>query len=67
LQLARVVLPGHTEHDHPLRLDQPLDDFRFPILGISLEHESQRINHFLDRLMELGLRRVLGFDLGHQV
>ena len=66
MQLALVVLPGDAEHDDALRLDDPLDDLRLPIFRMLIEHEGEGLDHFLDRLVELGLRRVLGLNVGHQ-
>ena len=65
--LALVVLPGHAEHDHALGLDDALEDPRAAVLGVALEHESQRLDDFLDRLVELGLGRILRLDVGHQI
>ena len=36
------------------------------VLGVPLEHEGQRLDDLLDGLVELGLGRVLGLDVGHQ-
>src|SRR3712207_8304882 len=42
VQLARVVLPRHAKDDHPLGLDDALDDLRLAVLGMrSEEHTSE--------------------------
>ena len=56
VQLAGIVLPGDAKHDHPLRLDDALDDLRFPIFRMLVEDDGERLDHFLNRLMKLRLR-----------
>src|SRR5262249_51017008 len=67
VDLAYVVLPRHAEHDHPLGLDHTLDDFRFAVTRISIQDQRERLDHFLHRLVKLGLARVFGLHLGHQI
>ncbi len=62
LDLALVVGPGDPEHDHPLRLHQPLHDLGLLVLGVALDHQGRRFHHLQDRLVELRLGRVLGLD-----
>jgi hypothetical protein len=64
---AAIVLPGHTEHHHALGLDESLEDLGAAVLGPALEDQIQRFDDFLHRLMELGLARVLGLHLRHQI
>ena len=66
VQLALIVLPGDAEHDHALRLDDPLEDLRLPIFRMLVEDERERLDHFLDGLVKLRFRRVLGLNIGHQ-
>ena len=41
--------------------------FALPIFRVLIENERERLDHFLDRLMELRFGRVLGLHLGHQL
>ena len=63
LDVALVVQPRHAEHDHPLGLAEPLEDPVLLVLGVPLEDRLERLEHLLDRLMELRLPRVA---LDHQ-
>ena len=62
LDLALVVDPGHTEHDDPLGLDDPLDDSGLLKLGPCLDDGLQGLEDFLDCLKELGLVGVALFE-----
>jgi hypothetical protein len=55
LDLTFVVDPGNAELNHPLRLDDPLQDFPVPILLVSLHDRSDRLENFGYRLKEFGL------------
>ncbi len=67
LDLAPVVDPWHAEHDHPLGLDEPLQDLRLHVLGMALEHRRERVDHLLHCLVELVLAGVLRSHVGHQL
>ena len=66
MELTLVVLPGDAEDDDAFRLNDPLDDLRLPVLRVLVQHERERLDDFLDGLVELGFRRVLGLYVGHQ-
>ncbi len=66
LDLPLVVHPRHPEHQHPLGLDDALDDARMAVLGMAVEDEGERLQHLLHRLVELRLRGVLGLHRRHQ-
>ena len=55
---SRIIHPRHPENDLPLRLDQPFNDSQFDILRMLFQHPHQRIEDFLDRLVEFRLVRV---------
>ena len=65
LQLALIVLPRHTEYDDAFRLDDPLEDFSFAILGMLIEHRRERFDDFLHGLVKFWFGRVLRFHIGH--
>ena len=67
VDLVFIVLPGNAEHDDALRFDNPLEDFARAVLRVTIEGEDEGLDHFLDRLMELHLARVLRFDPRHQL
>src|SRR6266581_2669389 len=67
VDLAGVVLPRYPEHDRALGLNDALEDFRFPVMRISIQHQRERLDYFLHRLVKLGFARVLGLHLGHQI
>ena len=67
LDLAAVVDPGHAEHDHPLGLDDALEDLGLAVLGMLVEDRARRLDDLLDGLMEFRLARVLGHQLGHEL
>ena len=62
---ALVVNPGHAEHDHALRLDDAVEDAGGDVFRVSVEHEPQRIEHFLDCLVKFGFRRIFCLYLRH--
>ncbi len=61
LNFAAIVKPGNAEHEDALGFGDPFQDLRRTVFGMPLQHQAQRIQYFLDCLVELGLRRVLGF------
>ena len=67
MDIAMVVSPGNAKHNHPFRFDDALKYLLVPILRVLLEHNRQRIENFLDRLMKLRFGRVLRLHLGHQL
>src|SRR5260370_40697032 len=67
VDLALIVLPWHPKHDHAFRLNDAFENFRFPIMRISIHHQGERLDHFLHRLVKLGFARVFGLHLGHQI
>ena len=66
LDLALVVDPRHAEHDHPLGLDQPLENLRLAIGGGGFDDRHDRFDHFMHGLKELGLAGILGRHLLHE-
>src|SRR5437660_12340135 len=67
VDLALVVLPWHPEHDHAFRFNNSLENFGFPVMRISIQHQGERLDYFLHRLVKLGFARVFGLHLGHQI
>src|SRR5205807_965639 len=67
VDLALVVLPRHPEHDHAFRLNDAFENFGFPVMRISIQHQGERLDYFLHRLVKLGFARVFGLHLGHQI
>ena len=57
--LAPVILPGHPEGEHPLRLHHPVQQVHLLILRVLLNHRLQRGEHLLHRLHEFRLVAVL--------
>ena len=56
LDVPLVVQPGHAEHDDALGLDHALEDpapSRYS--GWRSQHQVERLEHLLHRLVELGL------------
>jgi hypothetical protein len=60
LNLSFVVNPGDTELDHPLRLNQALEDFAIAIFLVPLNGRFDGFEDFGDRLKEL---RLIGIAL----
>ena len=60
LHAPRVIDPRHAEHDLPLGFDEPLHDAGFDVLGVAFQHRSDRFEHLVKGLMELGFVRVAG-------
>ena len=58
---------GPYAHDHPFRLDDAVQNFLVPIFGMLFENNHKRVDHLLNRLMELRFGRVLRLHLGHQL
>ena len=64
VSLTVVVYPGHSEFDLSFGVDKPLEQGVASVfLLVSVHHDSQRIEHFSDSLMEFRLRRILLDDL----
>lgn len=60
MDLTLVIDPGYTENDLPLGGGQPLQQSITTVsFFISFNHNSQGVQNFLYRLMELGLGRIL--------
>src|SRR5574337_510710 len=64
LHLAAVVLPGHAKDDLTLGLADAFDDLLLGVFGMLAQHRAEGVDHFLDRLVELGLPGVALDDLG---
>ena len=64
LHLAAVVHPGNAEHDDALRLDKALDQAGSLPLGVLVDDELQRLEHFLNRLQELRLAGMVLLHIG---
>src|SRR5215469_4044422 len=62
-----VVEPRHPEHEDALGFRDALENPLRDIFWVSLQHKTQRLEHFLDGLVELGLGRVLGLYQHHYV
>ncbi len=65
VDLAGVVHPVDAEADHPIGLDEPLEDLVLDVAGVAGEHRLERADDLPDRLMEVELTGILGHDLGH--
>src|SRR5260370_34436446 len=63
LDLAFVVDPGNAKLNHPLRLDNPLQDFPVPILLVSLDDRFDRLENFGFRLNDFVLVGVTLSDV----
>src|SRR5262249_33932483 len=63
---AVVVDPRHAEDHDTLGLEDPFEDLRLGVGGVPLLGQLDGLGDLLDRLMELGLTRVLRHQLGHQ-
>ena len=67
VDLAGVVHPVHAEADHPIGLDQALEDLVLDVAGVAHEHRLERADDLPDRLMEVELAGILGHDLDHHL
>jgi hypothetical protein len=65
LNVALVVKPRHAEHKDALGLDHSFEQTRRLILGMLRKDQPERVEHFSNRLMELGLGGVLRFHTDH--
>jgi hypothetical protein len=63
LHLAAVVLPRHAEHDHAFGLDDPLEHLGLAKLRVSVKDRHDRLDDFVNRLMEFLLLRIPGDHL----
>ena len=66
VEFSGLVTPRHPEHDDALRLDDSLDDFLGAEFGVPVEHDRERFDDFVDRLVKFSFGRVLCLHLGHQ-
>src|SRR5438477_6028404 len=67
VEIALIVPPRNAKHDDPLRFDDAMQNFLVPIFGMLFENNRERVDHLLNRLMELRFGRVLRLHLGHQL
>src|SRR4029077_14957932 len=67
LNLSAIVKPGHAEHDDAFGLGDALQDLHRPVFRMLWKNQPQRIEYFLDGLMELRFRQVLRFHDAHYV
>ena len=67
VDVALIILPGHTELDDALRLHQAVHDALFDILGAGFHHGDQGGQDLPDCLVELRLGRIPLNDPIHQV
>ena len=59
LDVALVVKPGDAEHEDALGFGDALKNPRRDVFRMSLQHEAQRVDHFLYGLVKFRLGRVL--------
>src|SRR6267378_279960 len=64
VKVALIIAPRHPKHDHPLRLDDSLQDLGRSILRVAIENKRERLHHFLDSLMEFRLSRISSLHIG---
>ena len=62
LHLAVVVHPRHTEHNHPLRLHNPLQQAVAGVVAIGLQKRRQAVKYFFHRLMENRLAGIAALN-----
>src|SRR5690606_6407592 len=67
LHLAAIILPGHAEDQLALRLADALDDLVLDVFRMPVQHRTQGLDDFLDRLVELDLAGIPAFDLAIDV
>src|SRR5690242_20345591 len=65
LNASLIVKPGHAEHDYPFRLDDPFQDTGRLVFWMLRQHQPQRIEHLLHRLMKLRLGGILRLHADH--
>src|SRR5665811_791249 len=65
LDVAMVVKPGNAEHEDALGFHDALENPLRDVLGVSLQHKTQRLHDFLHGLVEFGLGRVFRLDQPH--
>ena len=53
LDIAPIVNPRHTEHDHAFRFYQAVNDFCLDVFGVVFEHGTQRTQYFFHCLVKL--------------
>src|SRR5690606_35019848 len=63
LDLAFVVLPGHTKYDLSFRLADTLDNFLFGIFGVFFKYWPKCIDYFSYRLVKLRFSWIAPDDL----
>ena len=59
VHLALIIGPRHAEHDHALRLNEPLDDLCFLKFRVLVVYIVNRDQHFLHCLQKLRFSGVL--------
>ena len=67
LDVALIVHPRDAEHEDALGLRDALENPRRDVLGMSLQHKTQRLHDFLYGLVEFRLGGVLGLHQGHNI
>ena len=65
LNASLIVEPGHAKHDYALGLYDALQNAGRLVFWMLRQHEAQRLEHFLDCLVEFGFSGVLRFYLVH--
>src|SRR5437763_6247861 len=58
VKVAFIVAPRHPKHDHPLWLDNSLENLGRPIFGVPIKDKRERLHYFLDSLMKFRFSRV---------
>ena len=67
LNVALVVKPRNAEHQDALGLHDALKDAGRDVFRMPLQHQAQRVEHFLYCLVEFRLGGVLGLHQGHNI
>ena len=67
LDVPLIVKPGNAEHEDALGFHDPLKDLGRDVFRMSLQHEAQRVEHFLDCLVKFRLSGVLRLHQGHDI
>ena len=67
LDVALVIEPWHAEHEHALGFGDALKNPGGDVLGVSLQHKAQRLEHFLYSLVKFRFRGILGFHQRHYI
>src|SRR5208283_4512008 len=67
LDIALVIKPRYAEHQDALGFHDALEDPRGNIFRMSLQHQTQRLEYFLDCLMKFWLGWVLRLHQCHNI